>query len=245
MRKILPLLIVSVALTFAPVAHATGVLVNVKDTVLYGDTTMITLQVLNNSQKDVSAYSIKITVTFANGATRIVRQDFERLGLVLSNAQDVHFHPGGMDEEYAAVLAIPGNPIYKVEAVADVVIYADRTAQVEDEDSFNRLVTIRASMAQGKRLAINAIDQALADPINPNVLHDTIATLQPRLDAQIRTHASDLVATHGLGPVLSVLQSMKPQAELGRDAKNLRDYSDRLHKDADAFEQHSKITRVK
>jgi len=240
---ILPLLVA--AATFCPVAHATDLIVKVKDATLYGDTTMITVQAVNNSTKEVSAYSINVTITFADGSKRHLREDYEKLGAYLTDSQDARLSPGGAEEDHLAFRAIPGNPVSSIAAVADVVIFVDRTAQVEDEDSFNRIVTIRSSMAQGKRLAIAAIDKSLADPINPTVLQDTIAQLKPRLDEQQRTHHADFVATHGIGMVLTTLEGMKPSPELGRDAKNLRDYSVRLDKQATQLEVHSKITRVK
>lgn len=233
------------AATFCPVAHATDLIVKVKDAVLHDDTTMITVQVVNNSNREISAYSLKVTITFADGSKRKLREDYEKLGAYLTDSQDGRLGPGGMEEDHLPFLARPGTPVSSIDAVADVVIYADRTAQVEDEESFNRIVTIRSSMAQGKRLAITAINQSLADPINPSVLQDTIAQLKPRLDEQKRTHHADFVATHGIGIVLTALEGITPSSELGRDAKNLRDYSDHLDKEAAQLEQHSKIARTK
>jgi hypothetical protein len=237
--------ILSMAVTLCSTAHAAGVSVTIKEVMhdAKGNSTSVRLAIVNDSGKEVTAYVICVTTTYADGQKTQGWRDEEMLGnaLIPSLFTQGHHHPGDAYEIEEGVGGIPGDPIQNIEANVDVVIYADRTAEVYNQQSFDRIMNIRAATDEGARLTISAIKQVLNNPDNPHPVQDVIDALEPRTKGQWFTGKEDFVGMFGLSSFLSNLHNMKSGPDQG---KALQRYLKQVEADLAITEPHSKIRRV-
>lgn len=98
-----------------------------------------TLHLVNQSGKDVIAYSIGQRVKMPDGSLQLVGA---------MTKQNDHFAPGTSRDEPVGTFSMEGVTVDEttIDVKLDVVVYADNTAEVTDQDAFvqelNRLATI-------------------------------------------------------------------------------------------------------
>lgn len=143
---------------------------------------LVTLKIVNDSHKDITAYNIAIKETHADG--RVEQHEFLRdlIGKIIlakelgaantPEAQFFHkmygsdgaFHPGEVRDEELGVQ--PGLTHY--EAVIDVVTYVDGTADSANDDALGRIVDERQANLASQEIAVEIIKAALADTNDAN-----------------------------------------------------------------------------
>jgi len=139
-------------------------------------TNTVTLKIVNNSHKDITAFNIAIKETYADGRVEQHEMLEELLGKILAAKEiegdhsrgaeafrkfyrDGAFHPGEEREEKLGVQ--PGLKDYQ--AVLDVVTYMDSTAEATNNDGLQRIIDERQATVASQKIAIETIQSALAD----------------------------------------------------------------------------------
>src|SRR5712692_98444 len=137
-------------------------------------TNMVTLKIVNNSHKDITAFNVAIKETYADGHVEQHEMLEELLGRILAEKEregdhswraeafrkfygDGGFHPGQEREEKLGVQ--PGLKDYQ--AVIDVVTYMDSTAEATNNDGLQRIIDERQATAASQKIAIETIQAAL------------------------------------------------------------------------------------
>jgi hypothetical protein len=137
----------------------------------------VTVKIVNNSHKDITAFNITIKETYADG--RVDKHEVleELLGKILrakelegdrsSGAEDFRklegdgaWHPGEVRDEQLPVQ--PGLTDYQ--AVIDVVTYMDGTADSTNQAALGRIVDERQATVASQKIITEIIQTALADP---------------------------------------------------------------------------------
>jgi hypothetical protein len=154
-----------------------------------GQQKTLTLHLANYSGKDITAYSISISEKYADGSTNPScldgipcfpgekmeellgamvnfqlaktegRHGVVRVG-VLVNGQA----PGTVDVERMRREFGNGKDISDVDAVVDMVVYADATADVQNERAFRQLMAMRKGQLLAMEKVNEVIKRVLADP---------------------------------------------------------------------------------
>jgi hypothetical protein len=142
-------------------------------------TNIVTLKLVNTSHRDITAFNIAIKETYAGGRVEEHEMLEELVGKILAAKElqgdhsrgaesfrnlygDGAFHPGEARDEKLGVQ--PGLTDYQ--AVIDVVTYIDGTAEVinNNDAALERIVDERKATVASKKMAVEAIKTALADP---------------------------------------------------------------------------------
>jgi hypothetical protein len=138
-------------------------------------THIVTIRIVNTSQKDILAYNLSITETFIDGTT----SHHELMTDLLDRMVNAQIAKGTTSEsEFSSrfgngTLAVgtavdqnvaESNVVANVEAVVDMVAYVDRTADVRNQRAFDRLVAYRKGELLAMQKANEVIKGALADP---------------------------------------------------------------------------------
>jgi hypothetical protein len=135
----------------------------------------VTLKIVNNSHKDITALNISIKETYANGRVDKHEMLEEFLGKIIlvkeaqGTANEANFrnlygdgtlHPGAVWDE-----KLPVQPeLTDYQAVVDVVTYMDGTAESTNDDALGRIVDERQATVASQKIVTEAIQTALADP---------------------------------------------------------------------------------
>ena len=136
-------------------------------------TSTATVRMVNNSTKDISAYTLAIDLTLANGRT-IHSERLEDYLPIPENANKL-WHPGTTREQ--VVPFTTDSPVTKSEAKIAAIIYADRTADVADTAAYQRMIDSRTERAAAMTQEAKAIQTALADPIPTQKASENIKQL--------------------------------------------------------------------
>lgn len=118
-----------------------------------------TVHIVNTSHKEISAIDLAFQVTFADGTQSAPGSSFRAQDFVAGIMQG----RGGFAPDAKLDLEFPGQE-GPVRATVDVVIYADGTADVVNEQVFKSLVADRKGAVRGMRKVNELLNIALADP---------------------------------------------------------------------------------
>jgi len=163
---------------------------------------MLTLHLVNNTGKDITAYNISIAERYADGSTNYLdgrpndihdHQQMRDLLNVMIDVQQAKWGWNAFGGKYGNGTFPAGarrdqvipesKDISDVDAVVDVVAYADATADVQNEQAFKQLLAIR----KGQLLAIEKVNEiikrVLADPKVDSPISAVLAELIPLADA--------------------------------------------------------------
>jgi len=161
-------------------------------------TKLVTAQIVNESNKDITAYNISIKETYADGHVKSHElmtdtagepafiQELqgtvagENLRMALrrnGGVGDGLFHPGESHKEIIPVQ--PG--LQNFEAVIDVVAYADSTAEATNNDALQRLISHRKVALTSRQAANDIIKVALADPNDSDPAATAAKQIQNRI----------------------------------------------------------------
>ncbi len=135
---------------------------------------LVTVKIVNNSHKDITAFNIAIKETYANGHVDKHEVLEEFLGKIMAfkevqgKANEANFrnyygdgtlHAGAVWDEKLPVQ--PGLTDYQ--AVVDVVTYMDGTAESTNDDALGRIIEERQATVDSNKIATEIIKSALAD----------------------------------------------------------------------------------
>jgi hypothetical protein len=142
------------------------------------DSKNVTLKIQNISGKVITAYSASITMTFSDGSTDALPDGLassERMEESLSSLIYMELAKGTRDEErmrdddrtFAAgstrYEVLPQTKdVSNVKAVVDMVIYADCTADVQNERAFHQVMMMRKAQLRGME-RVNAVMKQMVD----------------------------------------------------------------------------------
>jgi hypothetical protein len=194
-------LFVSVLVLFLSTIHAQSqspkMGVVIQSTEENSDKSTTTVHLLNISDKEVTAFNVSVQQTLPDGKTvtsSALTQ--ENLGGYLHSGKA--FSPNStVDLQIGKTIPKPVDET----PVVDVVIYADGTAQVQNQDRFKNIIEGRAAHFQALEKIDDAIEKALADPADEHPTANVVAQLKTALDDEQKkadTDSKHVVQGNGL-----------------------------------------------
>jgi hypothetical protein len=123
---------------------------------------MVMMRVENTSGKDINAYNISIRLKYADGSTDYAdgspstpSEHMEMFGIVPMNGMEPKSFAAGTSKD--DLIYQDDKEVSDVEAVADVIVYTDDTAQVQNERAFKQLMAVR----KGELLALQQVSETI------------------------------------------------------------------------------------
>ena len=176
-------LFVSVLVLFLPTIHAQsqspnmGVVIQSTE----DNPAITTVHLLNISGKEVTAFNLSVQQTLPDGKTfKPSAHTEDMLGGYLLNGKA--FSPNStVDVQMGKILVQIPKPVDET-MVVDVVIYADGTAQVQNQDRFKDIMDQRTARFQTLEKVDDAIEKVLADPAAEHPTASVVAHLKGVLD---------------------------------------------------------------
>lgn len=163
-------------------------------------TKIVTIRLVNTTQKDIVAYNLSITETFADGSTsshEVMTDLLDRMinaQLAKGTVEEVQFTEKFGNGTFAAGKTIDQNipettAVTDMQIAVDMVAYADRTADVKNEGAFGRLTAYR----QGESLAIQQANEIVLNVLANSVINDPSEAATIELKRRIEVlHAQNL-----------------------------------------------------
>lgn len=146
---------------------------------------MLTLHLMNNSSKDITAYNISISRKYADGTADTPGSSEmmeEMLGALIFQQQIVRPDGGVFAAGTSRYEHRPETrDIVDVTAFVDMAIFADATAYVQNERAFKELMAIRKGQLMAMVKVDGVIKHALADPSVSSPVSAVVAELTPLL----------------------------------------------------------------
>jgi hypothetical protein len=137
-------------------------------------TKTVAMRILNTSQKEITAYNISLTLTYADGTSGYSELGPDFMNLVV-NGLSGRFMAGTSHDE----VSHETKDVTNIKAVLDVVIYADQTAEVHNDRAFGQFLAMRQGQVLAQQKINEIVNQALADPVKDPA--DAAATELKRL----------------------------------------------------------------
>jgi hypothetical protein len=126
---------------------------------------VVTLDLLNSSHKEISAYSLLVRVIRTDGTASAWEYGGDFLPFMSENNGNGTFKPGAL---LAVDVPVGQQQIQSTSASVDVVVYADGTADVLDQEMFATIISKRKGAMLGLQKANELLTTALADPNDPH-----------------------------------------------------------------------------
>ena len=158
-KIILPLALILLAVSAGSWAQSPPIVGAVIQTSHYDpQTKTMTIRILNTSRKEITAYNLSLTLTYADGTSSHGEGGPDFMNLIV-NGLPGRFAAGTTHDE---VTPEPKD-VADIKAVLDVVIYADQTAEVQNERAFKQFVAMRQARVLAQQKVNEVINQAFAD----------------------------------------------------------------------------------
>ena len=140
-----------------------------------------TVHLLNISNKEVTAFNLSVQQTLPDGKTfKPSAHTEDMLGAYLLKGKA--FSPNStFDVQMGKILVQIPKPLDE-KLVVDVVIYADGTAQVQNQDRFKDIMDQRTAHFQTLEKVDEAIEKVLADPAAEHPTASVVARLKAVLE---------------------------------------------------------------
>jgi hypothetical protein len=218
-------------------------------------TNMVTTQIVNVTNKDITAYNISIKETYADGHVNSHELLCEYAGRMVfvqevkgtADEADIRkqlgdglFHPGESRNEIIG--AQPG--LQNFEAVVDVVAYTDQTAEATNNAALQRLLEERKASVASTQMANEVIQAALADPNDA----DPAATAAKRIQDRITVWNSQKHTTVDFEPGVAkgVIEELRAiSSHPLTDKRNaLTQYLTKSEKRLAMFSPHAELTKI-
>lgn len=175
----------------------------------------MTFNLLNTSHKDISAYSMMVRVTYPDGTVGTWEYGGDFLPAMIATGTGA-FVPGAT---FTVDVPLGQQQIQTASAMVDVVVYADHTADVLNEQVFASITSARKGRMLGLQKANELLQGALADPNDP---HPSI-TVAAKLKALVKQYETNPTKGHeddGLGLLDAATNiSNAPKSPTGRSEK--------------------------
>lgn len=175
--------------------------------------------ITNQSGKDITAYNVTTTTTYANGKQDTSSQMSDLLQAIISEQELGRPLPRGgafrdgqtRELQYTITTSLP-DEVSGVNAVVDVVVYADNKAEVLNDEAFARIISFRRDAARTTTEAANIIKKHVADSQDKTPDISSVAELKQRLE-QSKTRTHDLLDTQ----LLSIISDLEERRRLSPD----------------------------
>ncbi len=188
-------------------------------------TNTVTLTIANVSHKDITGFNISIKEIYSDGSenNHELLEDYAgRVAFIKEHQNDDLgrkygdglFHSGETREELIQVQ--PG--LRDIQAVVDVVKYADQASEATNQDGLKRLQDHRQADLASRQLVSKIIKDALADPNDAN----PSATAARKIQEQIMLYKAQKHSNVELetGTLRGMLDELKGKGAQTRDALN-------------------------
>jgi hypothetical protein len=207
---------------------------------------MLTLHLVNNSGKDITAYNISISRKYADGSMdgSPSSESMEEMlgGAVNSELAKDDIHPRDSNGTFAAGTSkyqhIPETKdVSEVKAVVDMVIYADATADVQNTRAFQRLMAMR----KGQLTALEKIDEVIKRELegqNSTPISAALAELKLLLVDSL-TGNSDALSQEG--EVRSAINNLQGMQHVSNERESLTRYVEDLEKRIAVMSPHCEL----
>jgi hypothetical protein len=221
----------------------------------------LTLHLVNQSHKEVTAYNISIAEKYADGSTNPWYaegiphnlQDSQMMEdvLNLTNQPNRKAFAAGTTHDY--VMYGQEKEIADIEAVVDVVAYADGTADVLDNDrSFRNLVAERKGRLLAMEKVTDVIKRALADPMVSDPVSAALNELLPfaeSLDAKTKNSSPEVaennVARNLRGDIQNLERMQQEKMSGTAQRESLAGYGEYLEKMIASLRPHCELVIAK
>jgi len=210
---------------------------------------MLNLRLTNNSGKDITAYNVSITRRYSNRSTGnthgspTVSEMMEQTGFTHSRM----FAAGTSRNQH--------NPepkdITDVQAVVDMVIFADATGYVQNERAFKNIMAMRKGTLMAMQNVDETIKRVLADPLN----EEPIAQVMTELISMAFAPQTKLVPLGGRPEDAEGNQQIELQSNLQNlrrmqqtqinERESLTNYAEELEKRIELMKPHCEIAVTK
>lgn len=208
-----------------------------------------TVDVVNTSMRDITAYGIAYTIKFQDGQSMQGERMVEYLqGIITAQSQrgaqwagEGEFRPGESRQESFILRTRNGSPAIGLDARVDVVIYSDRTADVQNEDVFQVFLSDRKTTGEVVASASNILRDALSNPADSHPLDTACAAIQRLLEPP----PASVAAEGQLKMILGNLRLARDSASRGElnERKYLQDILSERRQQADQTKLHAEIGR--
>jgi hypothetical protein len=211
---------------------------------------MLTLHLVNNSNKDITAYNISISRKYADGSadTPGSSEMTEELlgGFIYSQMardgerrEDGTFAAGTSRYQHMPET----KDVVDVTAVVDVVLFADATAFVQNERGFKRMMAFR----QGELMAMRKVDEIIRralDSTSTSPASAALAELTPLLvDTMGRNHAPDDPEQNQETELRSGIDHLKNVRQVKvSEREYLTRYAEELEKRIELMKPHANVS---
>lgn len=131
-------------------------------------TKMVTIHVMNATNKDITAYAINVTIKHPDGNADISEMIEDSLPLMATKASQDQVTQN--DNGTFAAGTSEDKPISQTKDVTnviivpDVVAYLDGTAEVKNREVFNQILAMRKGLLLASQQASQAITKAMTSP---------------------------------------------------------------------------------
>ncbi len=155
---------------------------------------IVTFNLLNTSHKDISAFSLLVRANYPDGTAGTWEYGGDFLPFMVATGNGA-LTPGAIS---AIDVPLGQQQVQTVSATVDVVVYADDTADVLNQQVFESIVSQRKGRVLGLQKANELLQNALADPndAHPSI---TVAAKLKALAKQYETNPPTGGAFEGLG----------------------------------------------
>jgi len=221
----------------------------------------LTLHLVNQSHKEVTAYNISIAEKYEDGSTNPWYaegiphnlQDSQMMEdvLNLTNQPNRQAFAAGTTHDY--VMYGQEKEIADIEAVVDVVAYADGTADVLDNDrAFRNLVAERKGRLLAMEKVTDIIKRALADPMVSDPVSAALNELLPfaeSLDAKTKNSSPEVaennVARNLRGDIQNLERMQQEKMSGAAQRESIAGYGEYLEKMIASLRPHCELVIAK
>jgi hypothetical protein len=154
-------------------------------------------------------------------------------------------HPGQTSEEPGS-WEVTADPLTAVEVDVVSIVYSDQTADVLDQEAFQRVVDHRTQVAQALAKSAEILENALADTGNAHPSTKAESDIAQVLDQAKASHSMDLdtVYLQGVRDELKKVPSKSAQRGIS-ERDYLAEHLAKLQQDAAANEKYAQIRRTR
>jgi hypothetical protein len=216
MMKRLPYLMLFLAVLAVPLRASPPIGAVVQDSHYDSAKGVVTFSILNTSNKDISALNLLVRLVYPDGTagTREYGNDF--LPFMAENQGNGAIAPGAI---FTIDVPLGQQQIQTASATVDLVVYADDTADVLNEQAFASIAAQRKGWILGYQKANELLQKALADSNDPHP-STTVAAQLKALAKQYETNPPAGGAIAGLGLLDAATNiSNAPKSYAGRSEK--------------------------
>lgn len=211
------------------------------------------LRITNNSEKDITAFTVDVTAVYASGYSHTDEKMVDFLPLMISKQVDLRiaspeegaFHPGQTQEEPISFTVIPDNPIVRLDIRVEVVAYADRTVQANNDDALGRLIDTRKGSLLAKQETVAILRKRLGNVVDSHPIASSVTDIEQLHDRAKAQHTGELGIE--LDTVIRDLHDLSPKNSLetnGTGRQRLSDYAEMKGREASFLLPHTQLRRL-